>query len=296
MSNSIITYITPVTKEGVPDNRFSSSIERIIKELDEETIEELRQFARDTAVIQGKAASAGLNLATAVFREAAYLDKHHRFDEDNKFGWRSKTLRKQAQQILEQVGFKKNNAHKLVAAAAWLTSKRFAIDEIRWIESLTPSHIYELCRMSSVGYERVKQQVCFPGFTFSAGQQEIAVRALESIRRQYPNKEVERVEQTPTFQQQDKVRIKELQTLCGEEALERTSQDVLLELQRLQPSKDSGENSNAELIHQFTQLAQAIDWTAIKSDNESRELLLSIKETLHLITNLVHESAYLTAA
>jgi hypothetical protein len=296
MSNPIITYITPVTKEGEPDNRFSSSMERIIDELDEVTIEELRQFARDTAVIQRRAASAGLRLATAVFREAAYLDKHHRFDEDNKFGWRSKTLRRQAQQILEQVGFKKNNAHKLVAAAAWLTSKHFAIEEKSWFGSLTPSHIYELCRMNNVGYERVKQQVCFPGFTFSAGQQEIAVRTLESIRRQYPSKEVERVEQIPTFLQQDQVQIKELQTICGEETLERTSHEVLLELERLQPSKVSDENSNKEMIKQFTQLAQAIDWTAIKSDNESRELLTSIKDTIQTIANLPLKSIYLTAA
>ena len=278
MSNPIITYITPVTKEGEPDNRFSSSMERIIDELDEETIEELRQFARDTAVIQRRAASAGLCLATAVFREAAYLDKHHRFDEDNKFGWRSKTLRKQAQQIVEQIGFKRNNAHKLVTAASWLTSKYFCNEEQKWFRSLTPSHIYELSRMSDEGYARVKEEVRFPEFGFIAGQQEITVRTLESIRRQFPSKNVQQIEAVDSD--------------SGEVIVEITSEEVFVELHRLQPAMDSCEYSNAELIQQFTQLARAIDWSVIRSDNGARQLLTSATETLRLIADLANDSSY----
>ena len=278
MSNPIITYITPVTKEGEPDNRFSSSMERIIDELDEETIEELRQFARDTAVIQRRAASAGLCLATAVFREAAYLDKHHRFDDDNKFGWRSKTLRKQAQQIVEQIGFKRNNAHKLVTAASWLTSKYFCNEEQKWFRSLTPSHIYELSRMSDEGYARVKEEVRFPGFDFIAGQQEITVRTLESIRRQFPSRNVQQIEAVDSD--------------SGEEIVEITGEEVSFELHRLQPAMDSYEYSNAELIQQFTQLARAIDWSVIRSDNGARQLLTSATETLRLIADLANDSSY----
>ena len=278
MSNPIITYITPVTKEGEPDARFTSSMERIIDELDEETIEELRQFARDTAVIQRKAASAGLRLATAVFHEAAYLDKHHRFDEANKFGWRSKTLRKQAQQIVEQIGFKRNNAHKLVTAASWLTSRIFSNEEQKWLGSLTPSHIYELSRMNDEGYARVKEEVRFPGFGFTAGQQEITVRSLESIRGQFPHKKVQQIE--------------EVESESEEEVVEITSEEVFVELHRLQPATDSCEYSNAELIQQFTQLARAIDWSVIRSDNGARQLLTSATETLRLIADLANDSSY----
>jgi hypothetical protein len=279
MSNPIITYITPVTKQGVPDHRFSSSMERIIQELDEETIKELRQFARDTAVIQRRAASAGLRLASAVFHEAAYLDKHHRFDDDNKFGWRSKTLRKQAQQILEQVGFKRNNAHKLVTAASWLASKNFCNKEQKWLGSLTPSHIYELSRMSDEGYARVKQEVQFLGFGFTAGQQEITVRSLESIRSQFPHKKVQQIE--------------EVESEIEEEVVESTSQEVFVELHRLQPAIDSGEYSNAELIQQFAQLARAIDWSVIGTDTGSRQLLTSVTETIRLIADLANDLSYL---
>jgi hypothetical protein len=278
MSNPVITYITPVTKEGEPDNRFSTSIERIIKELDEETIEELRQFARDTAVIQRRAASAGLLLATAVFREAAYLDKHHRFDEDNKFGWRSKTLRKQAQQILEQIGFKRNNAHKLVTAASWLTSKNFCNKEQKWLGSLTPSHIYELSRMSDEGYARVKQGVQYHGFGFTAGQQEITVRTLESLRRQFPHKKVQQIEEVDSESQ--------------EEVVENSSEEVFVELHLLQPTTNSGDNSNEELIEQFTQLVQTIDWSVISTENRSRQLLATIEDTLRFIAALAHEPLY----
>jgi hypothetical protein len=186
MKDSFTTYLIPLAKDGKPDRRFDASIVRILDELDDGTIEELRQFARETAQTQRRAASAGLKLAMAVFHEAAYLDKNHRFDEDNKFGWRSKALRKQAQQILEQIGFKQKNAHKLVTAAAWLTNRYFSKDEQKWLESLTPSHIYELSRMSDQGFAQVKKRVTYPGYMFTAGQQEISVRAMEEIRSQFP--------------------------------------------------------------------------------------------------------------
>ena len=81
--------------------------------------------------------------AIAIFNEAEYLEKNHRFDEGNKYGWQSKRLRKQAQRMLESVGFKRNNAHKLAATADWLTS-RVLEDEQKWFDTLTPSHLYDL--------------------------------------------------------------------------------------------------------------------------------------------------------
>ena len=115
--------IAPVDSDRSLDNRMSSSLNRILEEIGEPTAQELLKFSAETAVLQQNAASAGLRLAIAVFNEAKYLDKHHRFDDDNQYGWRSKRLRKQVQQMVEAVAFKRNNAHKLVATADWLTSR-----------------------------------------------------------------------------------------------------------------------------------------------------------------------------
>ena len=106
MSNQItlIHLIAPVDSDGTPDQRMSPSLKRILVEVGEQTAQELIQFAAETAVLQRNAASAGLRLAIAVLNEAKYLDKHHRFDDDNQFGWRSKRLRKQVQQMVEAVG------------------------------------------------------------------------------------------------------------------------------------------------------------------------------------------------
>jgi hypothetical protein len=289
MQDPITTYITPVTKDGKPDQWFDASIIRILDELGEGTIEELRQFARETAQTQRRAASAGLRLAKAVFHEAAYLDKNHRFDDDNKFGWRSKALRKQAQQILEQIGFKQKNAHKLVVAAAWLTAQHFSKEELRWLDSLTPSHIYELTRMNTEGYSRVKQQVTYPGFTFSAGQQEISVRALEKLRSQYPSKAVVQAKEPTAIQIERSGQDNELQSVCGTKGLDEFSQVVPNAVHQLQAATDTTDVSNAELVEQFTLLVQMIDWSAVGTDPTSHQLLSSIQDSLGFIADIYHE-------
>jgi len=189
MENETNLAFLPRTKEGLPDRRFEISFQRILNEAGAQSIDELRQFAKETEIMQRQAAKAGMSLAVAIFNEANYLDANHRFDPDNQYGWRSKSLRKQAQLILESIGFKQKNAHKLVACASWLTSRCIDKSERQWLIGLSPSHIYELTRMSSEGYARVKAEVSYPEFHFCAGQQEISVKRLEEIRRQYPKTE-----------------------------------------------------------------------------------------------------------
>ena len=292
MSNSFSTFITPINKDGQPDNRFQDSIARILQEVGKETVEELKQFCKETASLQRGAANAGLRLAKAVFNEAAYLDKHHRFDVDNNYGWRSKTLRKQAQQILEQIGFKRNNAHKLVTAASWLSSRYFLKDEQQWLDTLSPSHIYELSRMNDEGMTRIKQMVTFPEYTFSAGQQSLSVREFEAIRQQYPAKGGGGVEEPGSFQPQESMQENELQPLCSGKTLGDSRMEIVGQVERLEAASDTGERGNSELILQFTVLAKAIDWSAVGSDNTARQLLTAIEETLSFIADLAHESRY----
>ena len=101
------------------------------------------------------------------------------FDDDNPCGYKSKLLRKQGQQILERLGFSWNNVHKLIATTDWYTRNLWGEDERKWLDSLAPSRLYELSRMNSDGFQFVKDEVSYPDFKFSAGQQERTIRRLE---------------------------------------------------------------------------------------------------------------------
>ena len=260
--------IAPVDSDGSPDQRLSSSLDRILAELGDETTQELLKFAAETVVLQRNAASAGLRLAIAVFNEAKYLDKHHRFDDDNQYGWRSKRLRKQVQQMVEAVGFKRNNAHKLVATADWLTSRHTDRDEQEWFKTLTPSHLYELSRMSSEGLTAVKQEVSFTDFHFSAGQQPISVKRLEELRQANP-KSKEVVEGGKSNQDS---------TAC--------------QVAALKAANDADETTTAVLLQQFVQLAQTIDWSSIQQDPLAMESLNSIEYTLCHISEALDQWKY----
>ncbi len=106
------SLMLPVDKAGEPDHRFSDSLVRIREELAEQTINELIEFHTHAEQLQKGYSKQGLAFASAVFKEAANLDQNHRFDDDNRYGYKSKVLRKQAQQTLERLGFSKNNSHK----------------------------------------------------------------------------------------------------------------------------------------------------------------------------------------
>ena len=112
MSNKNYSVLLPINKYDQPDLRFSQSLERICKELGENAISQLMDFASQSQQLQKNYSGQAMNLALAVFHEADYLDRHHRFDEDNKYGFKSKVLRKQTQAMLERLGFSRTNAHK----------------------------------------------------------------------------------------------------------------------------------------------------------------------------------------
>lgn len=280
----------PLNKDGQPDYRFNKSLDRIRSEIGEQTIKELSDFSFYTSKLQKGYSKQGLDFAIAVFKEALYLQKHHRFDKDNPYEYKSKVLKKQAQQTLERIGFTKNNAHKLVTTAAWVTCQIIGNDELKWFESLTPSHLYELSRMSCEGFKLVQKQVSYPEFNFSAGQQEISVRQLEEIRRSYPKKEMPDSKASRIPQLVDEV-AKKPSNKYNSKVVEVCATDVY-ELTKREPALDSGQVSNAELVEQFTVLAQAIDWSTIGCDEAARGFLTSIEETLSFIADLAHESRY----
>ena len=256
--------ITPITEEGIPDQRHLVSLKRILQEIGEDTAKNLLQFAESTALLQRRAADDGLRLAIAIFNEAEYLERNHRFDEDNKYGWQSKRLRKQAQRMLESVGFKRNNAHKLATTADWLANRYTNNDEQKWFDTLTPSHLYELSRMSPEAFKATQEEVSYGNFMFCAGQQSITVRRLGERRQQFPKSEVTEEIQEPT----------KISTSSG-------------------PKENQGLNTTAsELVEQFVSLVKAIDWSSLQQETIAMESLGAIEYTLTQICELVDQWKY----
>ena len=246
-------WLLPKNKEGEPDQRFKESLYRILEELGDKRCEELKRFAIETSHLQRDAAKSGLELAKAIFNEANYLEKNCKHDPNNQYGWRSKLLRKQAQEILENIGFKRNNANKLVKTAEWLTSASLDSADQEWVNSLSPSHLYELSRMSTKALEAVKKEVSHEGFHFSAGQQDISVRRLEELRRFHAS------------------------TKCT------PSEDNFTRINQLQPAIDSSASSNLELVEQLIELVKEIDWSHPTTFQRLREYGEPIRQLLQAI-------------
>ena len=256
--------ITPITEDGIPDQRHLASLKRILQEIGEDTAKNLLQFAESTAILQRGAADDGLRLAIAISNEAEYHERNHGFDEGNKYGWQSKRHRKQAQRMLESVGFKRNNAHKLAATADWLTSRHTDKDEQKWFDTLTPSYLYELSRMSPEAFKATQEEVSYENFMFCAGQQSITVRRLKELRQQFPKSEVTEEIQEPT----------KIATSSG-------------------PKENQGLNTTASgLVEQFVSLVKAIDWSSLQQETIAMESLGTIEYTLTQICELVDQWKY----
>ena len=276
MSNTNYSLLLPFNKYDQPDHRFKQSLERICKELGEDAVGELMDFVSQSQQLQKNYARQGLNLALAVFHEAAYLDRHHRFDQDNQYGYKSKVLKKQAQVILERLGFSRTNAHKLVKTASWMVTTHQGKDELKWFESLTPSHLYELSRMSDEAYKVVKDEVTYEGWRFCTGQKNISVRRLEQIRRLYPTVEEVKGSGADSFRPRNKSSLTELQQV-------RRESDLANSLQSAQ-ERDVSVATNTQKLQQFVSLAKSIDWPAIQGCRESKEILASMPDLLGLIS------------
>ena len=205
-----------------------------------------------------------------MFHEAAYLDRHHRFDQDNQYGYKSKVLKKQAQ---ERIGFSRTNAHKLVKTASWMVTTHQGKDELKWFDSLTPSHLYELSRMSDEAYQAVKDEVTYEGWYFCAGQKSISVRRLEQIRRLYPTVEEVKGSDADSFRQQNNSSLTEVQQVRREPALENCSESGVV--------MDLSVATNIEKLRQLVILAKTID--AVRKSDVSQEILSSMPDTLSLI-------------
>ena len=122
--------------------------------------------------------------------------------------------------------------------------------------------------MSAEGFAAVKKEVSYRDFHFSAGQLPMTEKRMAEIRQTFPTC-IEVVE-------------------GDNSSLETTSK----QLSALQAAEDTDEPSTAELIEQFVQLVQTINWSSIHHDHEAMETLNTIEYTLSHISECLDQWKY----
>ena len=122
--------------------------------------------------------------------------------------------------------------------------------------------------MSDRGIAAVNKEVSYRDFHFSAGQLPMSVKRMAEIRQTVP---------------------KVIEVVEGENSsLETTSK----QLYTLEPAEDADEPSTTELIEQFVQLAQTINWSSIQHDHAAMESLNTIEYTLSHISEALDQWKY----
>ena len=149
-------------------------------------------------------------------------------------------------------------------------------DELKWFESLTPSHLYELSRMSDEAYKAVKDEVSYEGWHFCTGQKSISVRRLEQIRRLYPTVDEVKGSGADSFRPRNKSSLTEVQQVHRESDLANSHQSA--------QERDVSVATNTQKLQQFVSLAKSIDCPAIQGCRESKEILASMPDLLGLIS------------
>ena len=293
--------INPVNIDGSIDHRYISVTSEIIQRAGQDCIRDLSDFYKLTKHNESKYELAGLRLVSAFF----HVDMER---------WQRNGLKKRLRECLGEVGFRPSKITKLIKAGEFVASemsnnkaRRDNSDdydlvettkeereqhyewEIKFLRDHGLTGLYELARMSWKGLHKARNQYQ------ENGDVPLTTRELEKLQKRHPAKTQERRGRPARFCRSQEKQVQEVRTeldqVRGLTPIE-TTHELNPQLNQLQPTIESDEISNAELVEQFTALAQAIDWSSIGCDAAARGLLNSVEETLSFIADLAHESRY----
>ena len=293
--------INPVNIDGSIDHRYVSVTSEIIERAGQDCIRELSDFYNLTKHSESKYELAGLRLVSAFF----HVDMER---------WQRNGLKKRLRECLSEVGFRPSKITKMIKAGEFVASeisnnkaRRDNSDDYDFVETTKEEReqryeweikflrdhgltgLYELARMSWKGLHKARNQYK------ANGDIPLTTRELEKLQKRHPAKTKERRGRPARFCRSQEKQVQEVNTeldqVRGLTPIDTTG-EVNPPLTQLRPTLESGEISNAELIEQFTGLANAIDWSSIGGDVEARGLLNSAEETLRFIADLAHESRY----
>ena len=293
--------INPVNIDGSIDHRYISITSEIIQRAGQNCIRDLSDFYKLTKHNESKYELAGLRLVSAFF----HVDMER---------WQRNGLKKRLRECLGEVGFRPSKISKLIKAGEFVASemsnnkarrdnsddydfvettkeereKRY-VWEIKFLREHGLTGLYELARMNEKGLHKARNQYR------ENGDVPLTTRELEKLQKRHPAKTQGRRDRPARFCRSQEKQVQEVRTELDQvhrvTSIDTTG-EVNPQLTQLRPTLESGEISNAELVEQFTALAQAIDWSSIGCDAAARGLLNSVEETLSFIADLAHESRY----
>ena len=274
MTNQLARALLPLNKYGDLDQRFEESIKRIIVDISSEATQVLSDFYIKTSELQRSASKAGLELVEAIYREAHRLETSRYKHEGEEYVWMHKTLRKDAADVLNRIGFKNKNASKIIKAAELKESFTLNSD---WINQLSVSHLNELGRMNETGIKQAIANCCTDETTLIGGQfggipakewKDVSVRTFEEIRRFNPKK----TRETNPLQR-----------------LERVSDNhdiITIEASEIK------EVTQESLLKEFVSLAQKLNITEIAEDQEKIDSLKPARIQLIRLGELTRKEFY----
>ena len=271
MNNKLHTALLLTNKYGKPDDQYVDNINRVLKDIGDHHYHILQNFYEQSIKQQKDAAESGLRLAIALYKEIDRMEESGSFiDDDVYVGWQAKSWRKRVQERIESAGFSRQYAYKLAVAGQWEYKLTLGTSQ-RWLNSLTPSHKYELALMSEDAFESVIKQVAHPQFPLSnkglPWQQwdDISVRSLEGIRKRYES-----------FKESEKARA----------ALREVHVEVLNNDPNPEVIEDTIEPTQYELAEELVSIVNRIDTQAGWKDPKLIEILSLEKDALMNVAHI----------
>jgi hypothetical protein len=267
-----IEKLNPRSEDGGLDCRYTELANQIVGSMSQQTISELSELHRQTNVVQDQYSRSGLRFVIGFFQVEME-------------GWQRKVFRKQLRSLLQECGFKPSMTTKLMAAGEYvanepplpdynpdldLCSEESHIEQhqrfLKYLQGYGVTSLYLFSQMDYEGRRLARNH-------FDSTGTRLSTRELEGLKQQYPRWSADRrVGRRLTSSSDDNTL---LQQVNGLEAVE-----------------DCREMTTDELIAQFVQLAQSINWSAIGKETSSFQLLLPIQETLGFIAEMTCDASY----
>ena len=269
---NLVEKLNPRREDGGLDYRYTDLAKQILGSISRETISDLNELRNQTNTLQNQFSRSGLRFVIGVFQVEM---------ED----WQRKAFKKQLRFLLQECGFKPSMTTKLLAAGEFVAGELPLGDYnpdlhapseeqhreehdfyLYYLKGYGVSSLYLLSQMDYRGRLEAMQHFYKTNLRYST-------RELEELKQQYPRWSPDR-------------RFGKRQHDTDQKPLDQ-------QLGQLEPAVDTYQLSTDEMLDQFVLLAQSINWSAVGTHTEARQLLTSIGPTLSFISDLAHESPYL---
>ena len=266
---NLVEKLNPKTEDGDLDCRYTELSRQIINGISQQTLAELSELRHQTNQIQEQYSRSGLRFVVGFFQ----------VEMEN---WQRKAFKKQIRSLLQECGFKPSMTTKLLAAGEFVAGELpgrpynsdldFISEEehkkehqsyLQYLRGYGVVSLYLLSQMDHNGRRLASEH-------FQKTNSRYTTRELENLKQQYPR------------WSSDYWTGRQLNA-----SSEKCS--LIQRVRELEAVEDADDLSDNEMVEQFVSLARSINWPVVCTDITSRELLLSIKQTIGNLAEMVNE-------